>query len=105
MVCVQRYPNVFARGYDRTYSKEIFKIIKVLNHLPITMFTLSDVNDKEIDGNFYPEELSVVKGNLFKVEKVIKRRSLNGVRQLFVKREGYPDNFKIWIREDSNKRL
>ena len=37
------------------------------------MFTLSDVNDKEIDGNFYPEELSVVKGNLFKVEKIIKR--------------------------------
>ena len=104
LVRVQRYPNVFARGYDRTYSKEIFKIIKVLNHLPITMFTLSDVNDKEIDGNFYPEELSVVKGNLFKVEKIIKRRTLNGVRQLFVKWEGYPDNFNSWIREDSYKR-
>ena len=61
--------------------KEIFKIIKVLNHLPITMFTLSDVNDKEIDGNFYPEELSVVKGNLFKVEKIIKRRHVDVYKQ------------------------
>jgi len=96
-VRVQKESTIFSRGYERTFTTEIFKIKAVLDHLPITMYTISDIEDKEIQGNFYSEELSLVKGDVFKIEKVIKFRVLNGKRQMLVKWEGYPSSANSWV--------
>ena len=69
MVRLQRSKKVFNRGYQPTFGEEVFKVRAVLDHLPVTMYELEEWDGSDIDGNFYPEELSLVKGDVFKVEK------------------------------------
>ena len=52
-------------------------------------------------GNFYQFQITPVKQNEHRVEKVLKRDKKSG--KSFVKWEGYPDRFNSWI-EDSNIR-
>ena len=64
------------------------------------MYTLKDLNNENIEGTFYTEELQkVVQDNSFEIEKVLRTRKVKGVKQLFVKWLGYSDKFNSWILE------
>ena len=98
-VRILKIKGVYARGYDRTFTTKVYVVRKVLDHLPITMYTLNQWGkDEPLEGNFYPEELSIVKGSIFKVAKVlIHRQRRNGVLHSFVQWEGYPESYNSWI--------
>jgi len=64
-VRIQKHKDRNTRGYTRPFRTEIFKISRVLDHLPITMYTISDFNGQVIKGNFYQTELSLVKGDMY----------------------------------------
>lgn len=98
-VRIKKEKKIFARGYKPTFTDEIFKVKVVLSHLPITMYTLEDFDGQnEIKGNFYPEELSLVKGDVYKIEKIIRRERRNGIQMALVKWEGFPARYNSWIR-------
>ena len=99
LVRIQKLKNKFSRGYERNFTTEVFIISKVLSHLPIRMYTVSDLNDNHIRGNFYVEELSPVMGNIFTVEKVLKRKTEKNKKYVFVKWEGFPNSYNSWINE------
>ena len=90
---IQKLKNKFSRGYEKNFTTEVFIISKVLSHLPIRMYTVSDFNGNRIRGNFYAEELSPVTGNIFTVEKVLKRKTEKNKKYVFVKWEGFPDSY------------
>ena len=96
-----KFRTLFSRGYARNFTTEVYEIKTILGHLPITMYTIQDLDGEEIDGNFYPEELSLVTGNVFKVERIIRRGLINGRRMIFVKWEGYPDSYNSWVRAEN----
>lgn len=98
-VRIKKEKRVFSRGYHPTFTSEIFKIVKVLDHLPITMYTISEWDGTEIQGNFYPEELSLVLGDVFKVERIIKRATVRRRKKVFVKWEGFSSKYNSWINE------
>ena len=98
-VRIQRWKNKFARGYSQNFTTEVFLVEKVLNHLPITMYTIKDLEDNTIVGNFYAEELSLVKGNVFLVEKIIKKKKIGKITWAFVKWEGFPPSYNTWEKE------
>lgn len=90
--------KVFSRGYMQTFTTEVFKVKKVLKKLPVTMYTLQEWDEsEEVEGNFYAEELSLVKGDVFKIEKVLKRKKVNGRMRAFVKWEGFPAKYNSWV--------
>ena len=62
-------------GHEKNFTTEVFIMSKVLSHRPIQMYTVSDLNDNHIRGNFYAEELSPATRNIFTVEKVLKRKT------------------------------
>ena len=99
-VRLQRWKNKFARGYDKNFTTEIFKISEVLNHLPITMYTVIDADKNEIKGNFYAEELSLVEGSIFLIEKIIKKKKINNVEWGLIKWEGFPHSKNTWEKMD-----
>lgn len=99
MVRLQADKGVFKRGYLPTFTEEIFKISAVLDHLPITMYSIVEWDGTEIHGNFYPEELTLVKGDVFKIEKVIRRGKPNGVPSRYVKWEGFASKYNSWVPE------
>lgn len=70
--------HVFKKGYEGGWTKEIFKISKILKRKPFTVYEVSDYDGKEIiQGTFYDHELSKVnikKQTYWKVEKILKKK-------------------------------
>lgn len=99
-VRVHKWKNKFSRGYQQNFSTEVFKISKILNHLPVTMYTLKDLKDETIKGNFYPEELSLVKGEVYIVEKIVREKMVNRKKWFFVKWEGFPEEYNSWVKKE-----
>ena len=55
-VRISKFKNIFAKGYTPNWSKEIFIVDKVNDIVPYT-YNLKDLNDEEIIGSFYDQEL------------------------------------------------
>ena len=87
-VRISKYKNFFAKGYTPNWSEEVFVIEKIKNTLPWT-YIISDFQGKEIVGTFYENELQKANKKLFRIEKVIRRKS----DKLYVKWKGYDSSF------------
>lgn len=97
-VRINKLGGRFARGYHERFSQELFEIVQVLTRMPIPMYILKSLDNNEIvKGGFYDEELQPVEGDVFKIEKVLKERTVRGQRQLFVKWLGFDNTHNSWI--------
>ena len=99
-VRISRKKKVFEKGYTTRWTNEIFTIYKIQETDPIT-YILKDLEGEEIKGSFYAEELQKTKEQIYKIEKVIKKK--NG--QSFVKWKGYSDKFNSWVDDKNIKDL
>ena len=59
-VRISKFKNIFAKGYTPNWSKEIFIVDKINDTVPYT-YNLKDLNDGEIIGSFYDQELQKTK--------------------------------------------
>ena len=59
-VRISKFNNIFAKGYTRNWSREIFIINKINDTVPYT-YNLKDLNGEEIIGSFYDRELQKTK--------------------------------------------
>ncbi len=99
-VRVSRHKGVFEKGYHPNWSQEIYKVDGVSNKYPFVYY-LKDYNNEQIEGSFYEDELQKTKyPDVFLVEKVLKKRTYKGNKQLYVKWVGWSDKFNSWINED-----
>lgn len=102
VVRIAKLKGKFDRGYNERSSTEMFKIQDIVNKFKIPMYILSNYSGNEtIKGKFYEFELAKVVGEVFRVEKVIKKRKYRGKQQLFVKWKGFDDSHNSWV--DSNQ--
>lgn len=105
-VRVSHARKAFERGYLQSWSTEIFKISKRYKRGTIPVYDITDWDDEPIYGSFYSEQLQAVtvdSDRMYKIESVIKRRTLNKRPQSFVKWQGWPDKFNSWINTSSVK--
>ena len=51
-VQISKFKNVFAKGYTRNWSEEIFIVKKIKDTVPWT-YVISDLNGEEVVGSFY----------------------------------------------------
>ena len=82
-VRISKYKNIFAKGYTRNWSEDVFVI--------------NDLNGEEIMGTFYEKELQKTNQEEFRIEKVIKRKG----DKMYVKLKGYDNSFNSWIDKPS----
>ena len=59
-VRISKFKNIFTKGYTPNWSKEIFIVDKINDTVPYT-YNLKDLNDEEIIGSFYDQELQKTK--------------------------------------------
>ena len=78
----------FDKGYTPRWTEEVFTVSEVRYTDPIT-YKLKDLKGEEIKGSFYEQELQKTTQEMFRIEKVIRRK---GDKSL-VKWVGYPDEF------------
>ena len=74
------------------WSEEILIIKKIKNTVPWTYVT-NDLNDAEIIGTFFENELQDTKQIEFRIEKVIKKKG----DKLYVNWKGYDNSLNSWI--------
>ena len=91
-VRISKYKNIFAKGYMRNWSEEIFVISKIKNTVPWA-YVINDLNGEEIIGTFYENELQGTSQKEFRIEKVLKKKG----DKLYVKWKGYDNSFNSWI--------
>ena len=89
---ISKYKNIFAKRYTPNWSEEVFVIKKVKNTVPWT-YVINDLNDEEIIGTFYEQELQRTNQQVYRIEKVIKKKD----DKFYVKWKGYDRSFNSWI--------
>lgn len=92
------------KGYRGHWSLELFKIDSVSPGSP-PMYTLRDLGapSELVQGRFYENEVAVSQQdpNDALVDRVLQRRTVRGVKQVYVCWAGYPNNarFNSWITD------
>lgn len=106
LVRISKQKNTFTRGYQPQSQIEIFKIQKISSNKRIPLYYLSNYEENEnIEGGFYEFELTPVNIETFRIEKVLKRRTYRGEKQILVKWLGYSDKYNQWIPEASTNKI
>jgi hypothetical protein len=105
-VRIAKLKTKFSRGYTQQMQDELFKVKHIKTNNKIPMYTLETYNgDETLKGNFYSYELIKINTDVFRVEKVLKRRTNNGVPQLYVKWKGFKDLYNSWINSADIKQI
>ena len=94
--------RTFQRDYQQKWTEEIFIITVRYLRQGIPVYKITDYDNDPIEGTFYESELQKVnkdRDDLWKIEKVLKRRKRRGIKEMYVKWLGYPTKFNSWIKE------
>ena len=102
VVRISKLRHSFHRYYSEHWTNEFFVISERSFKQYTPAYTLTDYAGELISGIFYEAELQkivVAEDTVYNIEKVVKRRKVNNVKQVLVKWWGWPDKFDSWIPE------
>ena len=105
-VRISKVKRIFEKSYLPNFTEELFTVYKrFARQLPV--YKLKDDTGEILDGTFYEPELQKIIKNddIYRVEKVIRKRKRKGVTEYFVKWKGYQDKFNSWVPERDISRL
>jgi transposase InsO family protein len=94
-VRISRIKGLFEKGYLPNWSEALYIIDKVKNTNPYT-YTVQDMNGEEVLGSFYTEELQKSTQEVYRIEKIIRKKKINGIEHGLVKWLGYNNKFNEW---------
>ena len=95
-VRISRLKGVFEKGYLPNWSEELFIIDKVKRTAPVT-YILKDTSGEVLQGGFYENELQKTEQEMFRIEKVIRKKKINGIEHGLVKWSGYNEKYNQWV--------
>ena len=103
MVRASSHKTIFEKSYMPNWTKEHFTVSQAVPPERGTkrrVYKLVDYNDEAVKGSWYPEELQEISYKQYRIEKVLRRRTLpDGTKELFVRWEGWPEKYNSWIKE------
>jgi hypothetical protein len=103
-VRISRVKGIFEKGYLPNWSEELYLVDKVQKTIPIT-YKLKTLLGEEIEGSFYERELQKSKQEVYRVEKVIRKKKINGIDHALVKWSGYNEKHNEWIPVKNSEKL
>ena len=95
-VRIIRKKSTFEKGFTPNWTEEVFTVDNVKPTRPVT-YSLVDVKGEKIQGTFYEQELQKTRQEIYRIEKVIRKRKRNKIQEVYVKWKGYDNSFNSWI--------
>ena len=98
-VRIKQSKRVFKKGYEPSWTEEIFTISALFPSDPPT-YILKDLAGEVIKGKFYEQEIQPIEHkpeDVYIVERVLKTRRRGRKTEYFVKWRNYPDKFNSWV--------
>lgn len=92
--------KTFNKGYKQQWSKETYRILNSIHRIDKTVYELVDSSRRALRKKFYPEEISKVTVNLSNIERIIRSRMTEGVKQYLVMIKDSDGQRNRWIPED-----
>ena len=90
----------FDRGYDDQFSREHFKIVKVLDNLPVVRYVLSEYDGRVLPGNFFQDEIvKYIPSEYYPIE-IKKERKQGRKTQYFVHYIGWQNKWDHWVNKE-----
>ncbi len=93
-------PTTFSKGFDSP-NYQIFEVERVDAGKIPPLYYLMDLQQEKLKKSFYREQLHKTEGPMpgktFKVERIVKERTVNGRKEVLVKYLHYPDKFNMWL--------
>ena len=91
---------MFEKSYLPNYTEEMFTIYKRFAR-QVPVYKLIDDAGEILEGTFYEPELQKIIKNddVYRVEKILRKRKRKGVAEYLVKWKGYADKFNSWVSE------
>jgi hypothetical protein len=108
LVRITKQKVAFAKGYEQTFSPEIFKVVKVITRVPQPVYELSDLQDRHIESQFYNYDLgkvTVSPETEFQIDKIVRTCNKGGIKQHLVKWKGYDETFNSWVNASDINRI
>ena len=91
-VRITKKKGTFEKGYTSRWTEEVFTVSRIQYTVPPT-YKITDYNDEEIQGTFYEQELQKTTQDIFRIERVIRKRG----EKALVKWLGYLESFNSWV--------
>ena len=86
------------RAYAEQFHGEYFVVHSINRRMPVAMYKLESMDTGEvIQGSFYKEEMQRVRGDVFKVERVLGRRRRRGVLEYKVRWLFFGPRHDSWV--------
>ena len=95
-VKISRIKGIFKHGFLPNWTEQIYKIHKINKSTPFT-YILKDLQDDIIEGGFYKKKLQKTSQEMFRIEKVLRKKKINKIKHGFVKWIGYSNRFNEWL--------
>ena len=98
--------GAFDREYSEKWSTEVFTVIDRKLNQNIPMYKIKDYSNEVIGGYFYEYELQpafIDDNTVYKIEKVIKKRTRSNKKEFLVKWKGWPDKYNSWVTDKELK--
>ncbi len=90
------------------FPTEIFRVVKVIQRMPQTVYELWDMQDRSIERqfqNYEPVKLTVSPQTEFRIDKMVRTRKKGGIKEHLVKWRGYEETFDSWVDATDIKRI
>ena len=98
LVRITKERLTFARGYLPSWSEEIFIVFDRNATQQQFVYHLKDFNGERIEGGFYEKELQRVREpEEYRIEKVLRKKRINGKLLHLVKWKGWSEKFNSWV--------
>jgi transposase InsO family protein len=86
----------FDKSYYPLWTDKQFKVRTASLGIVKPVYRINEENGNEVKGRQYPEGIQKIKTSPYRIEKIIKRRVRNGVREIFVKWLNHDNSYNSW---------
>lgn len=98
-------PKISKESVREKWSEEIFKVVKRKFRQDLPVYQLDDLLSKPVSGwwyesELYPAELDLTKQYKIDPEYKVKTKTEKGKKYIYVKWQGWPEEFNEWIPEE-----